>query len=196
MQYQWWLATERNIPWVGIEDIFTHEEIKKIIEIGKSEYNSTPTPAKIGYDKKIDESYRKCKLSWIRSDIEENEWIFQKIVDVITNINNQYFKFEINMIQNLQFTEYTSAGDFYGKHLDMGYEEASHRKISFSIQLSDEDEYTGGDLIIYFNDEGIIANKKKGFLTAFPSYALHEVIPVTNGKRYVLVGWICGPKFK
>ena len=96
----------------------------------------------------------------------------------------------------MQFTEYTSSGDFYGKHLDMGNSETRPRKISFSIQLSKENDYTGGDLQLYYSDDPITADKEIGVMTTFPSYVLHEVLPVTEGTRYCLVGWVSGPKFK
>ena len=49
------------------------------------------------------------------------------------------------------------------------------RKISFSIQLSDPSEYSGGELQFYYESSPEIADKKRGCLTAFPSYILHEV---------------------
>lgn len=195
MEYQWYLNTDINIPFVKVEDVFTDFEIKKIIEIGKDSKRSSPTEAKLGFDGTADSEYRKCKLSWIRSDLEDNRWIFRHLSDVLNNVNN-FFKFDVDIIQNLQFTEYTSDGDFYGKHLDIGYEEAASRKISFSIQLSDPSEYSGGELQFYYESSPEIADKKRGCLTAFPSYILHEVTPVTQGTRYALVGWVCGPKFK
>jgi len=196
MEYQWWLSTECNVPWAVVEDFFENEEIKKIIEIGLSPEMSTQTEAKLGFSGNKDEDYRKCNISWIRSDIEENQWIFRKLTDIINAINEQHFNFNIEMIQNLQFTEYTSSGDFYGKHLDIGFLETRPRKISFTIQLSEESDYDGGDLILYYDENGEIVNKKRGMLTAFPSYILHEVKPVTRGTRYALVGWVSGPKFK
>jgi len=195
MEYSWWLKKYNNIPYASIKNIFTSDEIEYIIKIGKSDQSSVKTSAMMG-DKFIDENYRKCNLSWIRSDIKENEWIFQKITDAINFVNDQYYQFDIDLIQNLQFTEYTSSGDFYGKHLDMGHSETRPRKISFSIQLSDENNYTGGDLKLYYSSDAIIADKQIGVMTTFPSYVLHEVLPVTQGTRYALVGWISGPKFR
>ena len=196
MEYQWYLNVENNVPWVKAETVFTDFEIKKIIEIGKDPERSTPTEAKLGLEGTKDIKYRKCNLSWIRSDLKDNQWIFRHLSDVLNQINKFHFKFDVDMIQNLQFTEYTSDGDFYGKHLDLGYEESRPRKISFSIQLSDPSEYSGGELKFYYENSPEIADKKKGCLTAFPSYILHEVTPVTSGTRYALVGWVCGPKFR
>jgi len=38
--------------------------------------------------------------------------------------------------------------------------------------------------------------KEQGTLIAFPSHTLHEVTPITEGRRYSLVGWITGKPFK
>ena len=60
----------------------------------------------------------------------------------------------------------------------------------------EETSYKGGEFKLYYSDEPYIAEKKIGTLTAFPSYALHEVDSVTEGHRYSLVGWVCGPSFR
>jgi len=96
----------------------------------------------------------------------------------------------------LQFTKYDSSGEHYSKHTDMSYEKIPQRKLSFSIQLSEPTDYVGGDLIIYLNSHGTVLNRDQGIMSAFHSYTLHEVVPVTSGVRYSLVGWVLGPNYK
>lgn len=64
------------------------------------------------------------------------------------------------------------------------------------MQLSDEDDYVGGDLELMFGDEPQKMIRKRGTILCFPSYVLHRVTPVTEGTRYSLVAWITGPQFK
>jgi PKHD-type hydroxylase len=71
----------------------------------------------------------------------------------------------------------------------------SERKLSFSIQLSDPNSYQGGDLEFLPDMPGIY-KKAQGSLLIFPSYLTHRVSAVTQGTRYVIVGWIHGPMFK
>ena len=71
-----------------------------------------------------------------------------------------------------------------------------HRKLSFSIQLTNPDLYEGGDLNIYKEKTPIQASRALGTINFFPSYVLHRVTPVTKGYRNCLVGWVSGPKFK
>ena len=74
----------------------------------------------------------------------------------------------------------------------------STRKISYSIQLSDEDEYEGGDLVIFpddITDEEKLSFRRKGTIILFPSYRAHCVTPVTKGTRNAIVGWVHGNAF-
>ena len=69
-------------------------------------------------------------------------------------------------------------------------------KISISIQLSDENEYEGGELEFKTGMNNITAPKNFNSVLLFPSYLIHRVKPVTKGTRRSLVLWISGPKFK
>jgi PKHD-type hydroxylase len=69
----------------------------------------------------------------------------------------------------------------------------SQRKISASLLLNDESEYTGGDLLIV---NEVVKTKKQGTIIVFPSFMAHQVTPVTQGIRYSAVCWMNGPKWK
>ena len=69
-----------------------------------------------------------------------------------------------------------------------------------TIQLSDSDEYEGGDFEF---DNDILANppdknilREKGRVLIFPSFLPHKVNPVTKGIRKSLVTWIEGPAWR
>ena len=70
------------------------------------------------------------------------------------------------------------------------------RKLSISIQLTNPEEYEGGELYLYNDDKGTLMDKTQGTLILFPSYVLHEVMPVTKGTRNSLVTWVTGKQFK
>jgi PKHD-type hydroxylase len=63
-----------------------------------------------------------------------------------------------------------------------------------SVQLSEPDEYEGGELE-FLNFEQPIP-KDIGSLIVFPSYLVHRVNPVTRGLRRSMVSWISGPPFR
>ena len=70
------------------------------------------------------------------------------------------------------------------------------RKLSISVQISNGNEYEGGELEIVTPPINFIAPKKKGTIIIFPSFLVHRVKEVTKGNRISLVLWIDGPAFK
>ena len=88
-------------------------------------------------------------------------------------------------------------GEYYSIHPDFSgdrYSKSHTRKLSLSLQLSAESDYSGGDLILYHNDEKYICPKTKGTIFVFDSRLLHEVTEITQGVRYSLVKWYHGDK--
>ena len=191
--YTWGLENETIEQWAWIP-VFNNLECDFIIDIGKSLENIVAT---VNDDATVDTSIRKTNISWIPVE-EHTRWIYQRCTDAINDINKRFFNFDLMRIQSLQFTSYDEHGSFYGKHIDvMGSSGiGDHRKLSFSVQLSDPEDYTGGDLNLHHAQSYDTAKKDRGVATFFPSYCLHEVTPITSGKRYSLVGWVSGPKFK
>lgn len=88
-------------------------------------------------------------------------------------------------------------GYFYHWHTDSFFENDNCRKLSFSVQLSNYDEYKGGDLQ-FVDDEGelYVAPKTQGTIIIFDSRLRHRVKKVTEGERRSLVGWVMGPRWK
>ena len=81
-------------------------------------------------------------------------------------------------------------------HMDMGRAYAASRKLGFTIQLTNPDDYEGGDLEFYNVEIGAKSMRQKGTLAIFPTYWLHRVTPVTKGTRDAVVGWVHGPSFR
>jgi PKHD-type hydroxylase len=185
------------------EGSFTKEECKKIIDISKNKklikgkvFDNTNdnTNANTSTNKKI----RDSKICWLYSYEEEVAWIYQRITDIVLGLNIQFFQFDLfGISEALQFTSYKAPGGKYGKHVDRTYN-IPVRKLSISIQLTDPKDYEGGELKLYIgeNKDALIMNKNQGALIIFPSYVLHEVMPVTKGERNSLVTWVSGNQFK
>jgi PKHD-type hydroxylase len=189
----WGLENETIESWAW-RSVFNDKECDSIIDIGKS---LETLIAKVDDDVTINTSVRKTNISWIPVE-EHTKWIFQRCTEAINDINKRFFNFDLIQIESLQFTAYDEHGSFYDKHIDImpSSGTGNHRKLSFSIQLSNPEDYTGGDLNLHYKKSYETAKKDRGVATFFPSYCLHEVTPITSGKRYSLVGWVSGPKFK
>lgn len=128
--------------------------------------------------------------------------------------------------ENLQYTKY-SEGQYYNWHNDAGIsnyykpqyvgnsgnfdDEPNNlqttdflkascelvRKLSFTLQLSDPDEYEGGNVqLIDEAGRSYIAPRQRGTIILFDSRTQHRVIKVKKGVRKSIVGWVLGPRWK
>jgi len=168
-------------------DTFSEEECKSIIEID-GEYKKSNT---------IRETVGKRDSSNLWLYPEGNEWIYRRLVDCITAVNSSIYNYKLVGLETLQLTKY-EVGGFYSEHADMDDQDTmydSQRKLSFSVQLSHESDYSGGDLVFPVGDNLTVCKKDVGLLISFPSYKVHRVEKVTSGTRYSLVGWVNGPSF-
>jgi len=187
-------VSKDNTSWLAMDNVFSKAEIDAIV--GQASWvkkiSSTTGSGAIS-------DYRVCDIAWLESDEVEADfdWVYATLSDAINKINNEYFKFDLTHLTALQYTVYNENNHGnYQKHLDLG-RQFPNRKLSFSVQLSDHNEYAGGDLRFhYIKNYPEIAPREKGKIIFFPSWMVHDVTPVTQGTRRSLVGWVNGPNFK
>jgi PKHD-type hydroxylase len=188
----WAFQTDRTNAWAYWDKAFTPEECQNIIDYAEQ---FEKKDAGLDLKNRLNLKIRESKVVWITPDPEIN-WVYQRLTGIITNLNAEYFRFDLfGLIESLQFTEYNAPSGHYSKHVDNVFD-GSVRKLSLTIQLSDPKNYEGGELQIHLNDTPDVMKKEQGTLIIFPSPTLHEVTPVTKGRRYSLVGWITGKPFK
>ena len=170
------------------ENAFSKEECQTIVNIAKNKnFIKGKTTNK--------SNVRKSNITWL-NPADDMDWVFRKVTDIVLNLNEQFFKFNLFGInEGFQFTNYKAPSGKYGKHVDRGMN-IPVRKLSISIQLTNPEEYEGGELYLYDDDKGTLMDKTQGTLILFPSYVLHEVMPVTKGERNSLVSWVTGKSFK
>jgi len=71
------------------------------------------------------------------------------------------------------------------------------RKLSVVMQLSDPDDYEGGNLqFLFSNGKTGFAPRKRGTVVVFDSRIQHRVLKVKSGVRRSIVGWVIGPRWK
>jgi PKHD-type hydroxylase len=193
----WYLESKELQPWVFLDNVFTEEECDKIIDIGNSLQRETAKVVSSQFGL-AESNIRKNSVSWINSNNPEHHWIFQRCAGAVFNLNKQFYNFNLEYIECLQYTIYDKIGDHYDDHLDNLIKGIHYRKLSFSVQLDSPDNYDGCDLVIKTGAADVNKEQKRtrGTMVAFPSFMLHEVTPLLNGQRRSLVGWVCGPTFK
>lgn len=142
---------------------------------------------------------RRSQLKWI-PHAEEWLWMYRKIHDMILEASNAIWDFDLHaMVEEAQYTEYRGDQEgHYNWHVDLGPGmPASTRKVSLTLQLSDPNDYEGGDLEFFYSEgKTRKAPREKGLCVLFPSYVVHRVTPVTRGIRKSLVLWAGGIPFK
>jgi PKHD-type hydroxylase len=188
----WAFELDKINAWAYWDKAFTPEECQQIIDYAKQFHKKD---ARLDNKNELDLKTRESKIVWISPDLE-TEWVHRRLTNIITKLNEDYFRFNLfGFMESLQFTEYNAPSGHYSKHVDSVFD-GPVRKLSLTIQLSAPKDYEGGELQIHLNDTPINMKKEQGTLIAFPSFTLHEVTPITKGKRYSLVGWITGNSFK
>ncbi len=175
------------------ETPFTPDEIIKIKQIGDGIQKQKAVIGG-GNDAKVSD-YRKSEISWITEN-EETEWLYSKLCDYAITANKEMWNFDIWGYQDdLQYTVYHGNGGHYDWHADLG-PNISNRKLSCVLQLSDSNEYEGGELQINTGISILTIPKKLGVLCFFPSFLLHRVTPLTSGIRTSLVTWLSGANLR
>lgn len=95
---------------------------------------------------------------------------------------------------SLMFSRYVS-GHRYGPHVDDAsmYDEHGwplRTDVSFTVFLSDPDEYAGGALRFVSEAGENSFRPAAGSAVVYPTGVIHEVTPVTRGMRLACVGWV------
>lgn len=173
---------------------FSDEELDDLVALGQSK---DLIPSAVNYasgDVTIDEQLRKSNVCFLPpTDIPH---VYDKLTWVMNKLNPEYFNFDLTGFgEFLQFAEYRE-GDYINSHLDMG-PTMIPRKLTLSVQLTDEDDYEGGDIeIMTAAEHPQKLSRQRGTILVFPSYIMHRVTPITRGVRHSLVGWVTGPQFR
>ena len=179
------------------EDGFSKEELKKIEKgVARLPLNTATTVGGLNIDT------RTSRVKWVP---QENNWawLYEKLADYALQANNSLWNFNLHTLpEQIQYTEYLgSKNGKYEWHQDIGPGMLSWRKVSITVQLSEPDEYEGGDLQVFqggeYKEQNFInAPRKAGCVFIFPSYMLHRVTPVTKGIRKSFVLWSGGGHYK
>lgn len=149
---------------------FTNEECKTIIELSniltKVERDENPRQP-ISYD------YYSIGYNL------DTKWIFDRLDSFFTDITN------IKVIKSLDAVHLFdySVGDKFVKHRDIYYHNQIH-----NIGVCLNDDYEGGEFVLHEPTYTILP-KKTGTIYTFNHSYEHEVLEVTNGHRWSLIGF-------
>jgi len=161
----------------------------------------------------VDKNERNDLIAWVPKH-PDYQWLYQEMTDILNQLNKQHWQFELNSVELIQYSKYGRDGhfdwhaDWVPSKDDLGGG-AGQRRVTLSVQLSDQDSYVGG----YFEIAQKQTSEKpvnyvvealgtddprrkladsvrpKGTIVAFPANLWHRVTPVHSGIRRSLVTW-------
>lgn len=174
------------------DDAFTEDELTKIHNTA----NMYPKEAgTVVGDSEVVSDYRKSTVIWVPEE-NKNMWLYNKISELAHVANTQMWNYDIwGYGDALQYTIYEGNGGHYDWHADLG-PKISNRKLSCVLQLSDANDYEGGELQFNNGAGAVNVGKRKNRIVFFSSFVLHRVTPVTKGTRISLVTWLSGKNLR
>jgi PKHD-type hydroxylase len=182
---------------VVLPKIFTPEECDDIIKTAGVRFKKAQTRNSVDRISADNPSVRKTDLIWIDISKPKFNWIYERITLYVEQYNDAVWGYDVAepyLIQGFQLGKY-SKGSFYDWHTDSFAGELSTRRLSMTVQLTNPDEYEGGDFEMFRGNRGDSYPEEinhQGSVILFPSYIWHRVHPITKGTRFSLVGWVLG----
>lgn len=192
------------LPAFKITPLFSSEECSAFIKMaedsGKFKEAKTLTPEG---NIEVNPEFRRSLISFWNPQSELYKQIAARVLENLDLINEHY-NFDLDtdpatLLPYIHILRYDSQNrGMLEMHADTGgYDRIDRRKLSISILLNSQDDYTGGRLTVF---NGLKTNAQidceVGSAVVFPSFQYHEVPPIETGVRYVAVMWLMGPRFK
>jgi PKHD-type hydroxylase len=132
--------------WAYWDKAFSKEECEKIIEIGN---DRTAKEAKTrGEDA---QKVRKSEIAWLYPS-DDLDWCYRRMTDIITDLNEVLQVRSVRCDRGISVHQVQAPGGKYGRHIDSA-PGTLIRKLSFTVQLSEPEDYKGGDLCLYLGDK-------------------------------------------
>ena len=162
------LLTPGNFYW-SFEEGFNSDSCKFILDIAIGSFKEVSLMGEAG------ESWKNSEMRKGSNFFDNQQFVYDLVWPFMTTANESAeWNFDISSAESYQISKY-EVGDFYGQHIDsMGtggtrfldstkpHLHNKTRKLSMTLNLNDD--YEGGDLILY--DVGPI-KQKKGNITFF-----------------------------
>lgn len=189
------------VDYYRYERCFSPPECAELIRIAESkEMGPGSVGIAMGQTPVVDCSIRQALT--VRITPEDAPWAFDNLRQKVQWANADY-KLDLHgLYEDIGIMRYdaSGAGDsvpgHYNWHQDFGGGTASHRKISVVSLLSDPRDFEGGELRLFTASDLKADLSEQGDMVMFPSWTSHCVTSLTRGRRYSLVAWISGPRFR
>lgn len=197
----------RNVSFRLFEAVIPEPVCDVIVDLGKKLQVQNAKVREADGSDVLKENTRKTQIAFWYA----NHWVNGLMDHHIRLANKEIWNFHLSLTQGVQFGMY-GVGDNYDWHkdeFDKPFDETATpdwrgqaRKLSAVLNLTDPEEYTGGELRFknawgqeVGGDDFQKRLERKGSLVVFPAYVLHTVMPVETGERCSLASWMLGNPF-
>jgi predicted 2-oxoglutarate/Fe(II)-dependent dioxygenase YbiX len=138
-----------------------------------------------------DSAFRECDIHFIDPfRFPNTAQILQSTV--IESYHNIYPYFDYGRMSSFQYVKYDDGG-FFKLHNDTIKNPPDYQRVlTLSINLSAEENYEGGLLVVHdpVTKTKMYCSKEKGSFMIFPAFLAHEAAVVTSGTREAVVTWL------
>jgi len=110
-----------------------------------------------------------------------------RVTKVVRPLIDRVWQVKLVETCGTQIIRYRKGGRYIG-HADAGVDYAERY---FSVVCYLNDDFTGG--FTSFPSLGYSTRPETGKAIIFPSRYFHCAEPVTNGEKFILLTWVCGP---
>ena len=132
------------------------------------------------------------------SNISDTHWVGGFVWHYIDRANRENFLYDLSHLDgdSVKLKIYNE-GDKESWNVDAKPStDENIRKISFIIQLSDHNDYEGGNIQILDETSNMYnVPRKRGTVSLFDSTAQYRMSKITKGTRKSLIGWAVGKRW-
>lgn len=173
---------------VNKADIFSKDECTQILENCIEELW---LPSKVVGSNDLHKSSRQK----LRGDV--TEFPFNNLRDITKAANTEIYDFKLLGIIDQDFPQVFKydTNDYYNWHIELN-PMAPSRKLTFIVNLSDPESYTGGELEFLNTKTDATSMATQGAVLIFPSFMPYKINPVTSGTKHIIVGHVHGALFR
>ena len=180
------------VPFVSSFPIFSKEECEEIVRYSERNLEFCK---QMNAKREVNTSQFDLLSAYLMPGVETN-YVYNRMREMVVIANNALWNFELmDFAEPIKIHKY-SVGNSTCAHTDIGSGATNFRKITAVVQLSDDCEYDGGELIIENSDVPCSCCRRQGSVILFPSYLLHKVEVITRGTRYSMVVFAHGRPFR
>jgi PKHD-type hydroxylase len=191
-----------NAAGVGFQlcgEVLSPDECDHIFDLAKE----WSVPLLSGDNPIPNETYTDARMGYVYLEDESVKY-YEKLTSVGRHWNDQYWKMDVTgVFECFDVIEYSAPHGGMHWHIDLstGGASTANRKVNILTQLSDPNDYEGGDLQLFVPHDKLeipIMNcpREKGSVVVFPPWIPHRVTPVTKGTRKSMVTYLHGPAIR